>query len=192
MIESQEEILVGYQGEFGSNSYFAAVEFMEDAARIALVCSERVVKELEEGNIQYGVVAIENSSGGIVEETRQALLGKEDLFEVEEEIALPIHHAIFLPKGETKESVKRFVSHAQALKQTTIYRKENFPQAEEQEEADTALAARKLAEGKYPKGTAVVCTEYVGEYYGLQKLADHVENDPKNTTVFRVLKKVGF
>lgn len=189
-------IRIGYQGDEGSNAEEAAHIFAKklDAAAdtwiefIPLTTSERVFQALQAGKISLGVVAVRNSLGGIVSETRHMLdhagIGGWEINVIDEHV-LPIHHALFTRKPNTE--IKSIASHEQALKQTKIYRAENYPDAREVETIDTAYAGEMLANGDFADEVAVLCRKDCGQKLGLNLVDENVEDD-LSFTVFHLLQ----
>ena len=112
---------IGYQGIEGSWSHEATFRFikqmnLKNVKMVPLINSYQVAKELIEGNIDYGVMAINNSIGGIVKETDDAL--KKNNFINVSSIDLPIHHCLFKKKNVSIDNINKIISHEQAIKQT--------------------------------------------------------------------------
>lgn len=184
--------LIGYQGEEGSNSQEAAKLFANElgvmGTFVPLVSSGRVADALEKGTITYGVMAIRNNLGGRVLETEQALEKYSSLEQVSE-LQIPIHHCLFCKNKDVETKICKVVSHIQALLQTRTYRAEYYPEWEEFEYADTALAAKDLAEGVLPDTTAVICRKNAGEMYDLHLIAENIEDNKQNYTTFGLFQK---
>ena len=184
-------IKIGYQGDVGSNSEEAARQFavrnnIADAEYIPLISSAKVTAALADGNIQYGVCAVRNSTAGTVIETAEAVKGR--MFTTADSLELPIHHCLFKKSGAQEEKLDTVVSHIQALNQTRKTRMEKFPHLKESEAADTALAAIDLAENVYPDNYAVICRKNAGIENGLELMAENIEDDPGNITEFSLFK----
>lgn len=180
-IIEEESILmrVGYQGIEGSYSQQAASILMPNVEYIPLVSSANVVKELLDGNIDYGVMAIENSIGGTVLETGKAL--ERAPLRLIRETVLPIHHCLFKSPTESLGGIKYVASHIQALKQTkNNLKKYNFKVIEIE---DTAIGARGIASGELAN-TAVICSKIAGELYGLELVEENIEDCSDNKTTF--------
>ena len=175
---------IGFQGDIGSHSEAATQAFVQNfnfsnVEQIPLIDSKNVVEALEKGQIDYGVMAIENSVVGKVKETKNAL--KKNI-KMLAQIKLPIHHCLFT---KSKNAQIDFVaSHIQALKQTILTRRKLLPEAKEVVCVDTAMAAKMLYDGDYPQNYAVICRQNAGEYYGLYLYAKNIEDDPSNETTF--------
>lgn len=178
---------IGYQGDFGSNSYYVAKEYDCEAELIPLISSEGVLGALEAGTIDLGVVAVENSLGGIVAETELALAKREGRYRQLAGRKVPIHHCLFVLPGTRQEEIQFVASHIQALKQTRQYLAWHLPKAVCTEAPDTALAAARLAEGKYGREYAVVCRREAGLHYGLEMIGENIEDSGENITSFAIL-----
>ena len=109
---------IGCQGVLYSNSHNAALigfkSMIPDTAELLpLITSSAIAENLYANQIDYGVVAIENSLGGIVGETKN-ILDTGD-FEIIAKTVLPIHHCLFKhPEAELSE-IDTIASHIQAL-----------------------------------------------------------------------------
>ena len=188
-----EAIKIGYQGMEGSNSERAAKEMAQKRGLAAveyvpLISSKGVIDALENGTIDYGVVATKNSQGGEVLESMVALKNKH--IELVSTLVMPIHHCLFKKQAETPDEHIRYVaSHIQALKQTKKWVGENLsPEIVTIEMEDTAISAKMLGEGLLKDDTAVICSLEAGLQNGLTLMAQNIEDDKRNRTEFRLLK----
>lgn len=187
-------IKIGYQGISGSNSEAAAIKMAEANDIIVdefipLISSKGVIDALEKGLVDYGVVATKNSIGGEVLESMVALKNKH--LELVSTIVMPIHHCIFKKSKDVKNTSIRYVaSHIQALNQTNEWVSANFPDIEKTIELeDTAIGAVKLANGELESDVAVICSLKAGKDNGLDLIEMNIEDDKRNRTEFRLLKK---
>ena len=146
--------IIGYQGDIGSNSeYVAKIFSKENELLVPLINSKNVVSELISGKIDIGVMAIRNTIGGEVIETKQALENLEYI--LLDTITIPIHHSLFCLQECKKIEV--ITSHIQALKQTKKYRRIHYCNIPIIEAKDTAIAAKQLSDGILPPTYAVIC-----------------------------------
>ncbi len=184
-------IRVGYQGEYASNSERAA-KLMANSEQIDTEIfdpcrtSEGVVNKLERGNVQYGVVAVENSYGGIVQETAQALHNQK-VIEIAR-LALPITHSMFAKEDLDPSQIKAVYSHPQALRQCEDTLKRVCPDAQAIEAPDTGQAAYLLANDEYPTNSAVLCSTQAGELHGLRLIEPDMQDHADNITTFILFK----
>lgn len=182
---------VGYQGIEGSNSERASEIFLEelglnDVELVPLITSQRVVDEMSLKNIDYGVMAIENTIGGPVKETKKALMNAN--ISVLEELTLKIQHCLFKKPEINIENIKNIASHVQALSQCSKNIKKSFPNCNIIEVEDTSIAAKYLYEGVLSEYTAVVCSKKAGNMYNLDLIEENIEDSPNNYTTFGIYK----
>lgn len=152
---------------------------------VPLMNSRSVVEHLENGLIEYGVVASSNIIAGPVSETVESLSGRENI-EVQQTIDVPIHHCLFVKREGNK--IDTIASHPQALMQTSKNLEKLFPDTKRIEVEDTAYAAEMLFEGLLPDNVGVVCRKDAGENYDLFLMYENIEDDPQNTTTFSLIR----
>lgn len=184
---------IGYQGIKGSNSERASRILSEelklnDIELVPLTISENVVRELKLKNIDYGVMAIENTVGGPVLETRKALLDAN--VAVLEEVVLEIHHCLFKKSGVNVKNIKNIASHIQALIQCKKNIEKLFPNCKIIETEDTSIAAKYLKEGILSDNTAIICSKSAGDMYNLELVKENIEDSSNNYTTFGIYKLI--
>lgn len=184
---------IGYQGIGGSNSENAAKILskelkLNNVDLIPLITSANVVNELNLKNIDYGVMAIENTIGGLVKETRNALIDMN--ISVLEEISIQIHHCIFKKSEIIMDNIKNVASHTQALTQCNKNIEKLFPNCNIIETEDTSIAAKYLKEGILPDNTAVICNKNAGEIFNLELVSENIEDNLNNYTTFGIYKLI--
>ncbi|MBE7075876.1 MAG: hypothetical protein E7375_02250 [Clostridiales bacterium] len=182
---------IGFQGDWASNSEIAARQFIETfdygAELVPLISSKNVVRALKNGEIDYGVMAIKNNIGGLVQETKTALTL--DLNKIAE-IRMQIHHYVFVKNKQIKANDIKFIaSHEQALKQSATNLNKIFGNINFVEIEDTALGAKYLANGTFNNEYAVVCGKQAGVLNGLHLLYAKVEDRDSVTTFGLYVKK---
>lgn len=186
-------INIGFQGTPHSYSESASLKLLEeygidDYKLIPLVSSETVASKLRTQDINYGVVAIQNTIGGVVKETDDAFISDEWI--VKHRYLLRIEHCLFVkaPSIETK-NIKKVSSHIQALKQCRNNLKTLINNYTEIEIADTALAAHQLELGLLDEQTAVICSKSAGLAKGLHLLVEGLQDQADNFTEFVLIEK---
>ena len=143
-----------------------------------------VFATLSDKNVDYAVVAIENSLYGSINEVYDLLL-KYDFSisgETYQEIGL---HLLGLP-GSKLEDITDVYSQVMALSESEVFLNSNLSKAERHEHADTALAAQEVKQWN-DKSKAAIASLAAGEKYGLQVLASNVETHHQNYTRFIAL-----
>lgn len=172
---------VSYLGPAFSFTHMAAVErFGESADLIPVNTIAAVFEEVNRGHADFGVVPIENSTDGRIIDTL-------DMFtrlplRICGEIQLCIHHNLLgkVSRGEINE----VYSKPQALSQCRDWLSRNMPQARLIEVTSTSTAAQ-LARDK--PGAGAIASKQAAVEYGLQILADSVEDNKNNVTRFAMI-----
>ena len=182
---------VGYMGIPGSFSEIAAEELLkqeglEGAELVPLVCAQRILDALRDGSVGYGVLGVRNSTAGPVSEFVRAF--EEVDYELLGEYVLPIHHCLFRKPGMDLTQLREVATHPQALRQTYHTRAARWPQLAEREIEDTAIGAEWLAKGELPETTAVICSIKAGTSWGLELIAENIEDSAENRTTFWLLR----
>jgi prephenate dehydratase len=175
---------IAFQGEPGANSHIAIAEAYPDAEPMACATFEDALAAITSGEADLGMIPIENSVAGRVADIHH-LLPASGLFIVGEWF-LPVHHQLMAPLGTKLADVKTVESHVHALGQCRrIIRKLGIRPIVS---GDTAGAARLIAERK-DKSCAAIASRLAAEIYGLDVLAEDIEDEAHNTTRFVVLAR---
>lgn len=178
------EATVAYQGEAGAFSEEGALALFSGAHRVPLTSIRQVFQAVEVGRADYGVVPMDNSQAGSINETYDLFL-KHGLHLVGETVVPVDHCFIALPETELDE-VREVISHPQAIAQC-----EEFLTALDvtvRAEYDTAGAARKISEEKLER-TAAIASRRAAELYGLRVLAERIQTYPENYTRFGAVSR---
>jgi prephenate dehydratase len=175
---------IAFQGEPGANSHIAIAEAFPDAEPLPCATFEDALAAISSGEADLGMIPIENSIAGRVADIHH-LLPQSGLFIVGEWF-LPIHHQFMAPRGAKLSDIKTVESHVHALGQCRrIIRKLGIKAIVA---ADTAGSARTVAE-RGDKTCASLASKLASDIYGLEILAEDVEDEDHNTTRFVMLSK---
>ena len=181
-LERKTLMKVSYQGEPGANSHLAAREVYPDLEPLACPTFEDALAAVKGGDARYAMIPIENSVAGRVADIHH-LLPEAGLHIVGEHFLRVRHQLMALP-GASLLTVKRALSHTQALGQCrNTLRKLGVKPVPE---ADTAGSARLVAEANNLE-LAAIATTLAAEIYGLKILMQDIEDEKHNTTRFVVL-----
>jgi prephenate dehydratase len=171
---------VAYQGEPGAYSETAVRAAFPDAQAMPCDTVRLVFSRVTSGEADFGVVPVENSQAGSVNESYDLLL-RSSLVQVVGEVVIRVDHALLAPPGARLEGIRRAYSHWQALAQCeeflTTHRIDPVPVH------DTAGGARMVAERGLPEEAAIASVE-AGANLGLAVLAEHIQTYPDNFTKF--------
>ncbi|MFN3625726.1 MAG: prephenate dehydratase [Hyphomicrobium sp.] len=171
-----------YQGEPGANSHLACREAYADMEAVACPTFEDALQAVKSGEARLAMIPIENSVAGRVADIHH-LLPNADLYIVGEHF-LRVRHQLLGAPGASLKTIKRVLSHTQALGQCR--RKLIELGVKPVPEADTAGSARIVSEAKDPS-LAAIASSLAAEIYGLDILASDIEDEAHNTTRFVVL-----
>src|SRR6187431_2031539 len=179
-----KQLKIAFQGEPGANSHIAIAEAYPDAEPLPCPTFEDALAAIASGEADLGMIPIENSVAGRVADIHH-LLPQSGLFIVGEWF-LPIRHQLMAPVGATLDGIKTVESHVHALGQCRrIIRKLGIKAIVA---ADTAGSARAVAE-RGDKSCASLASKLAADIYGLDILAENVEDEDHNTTRFVVLAR---
>jgi chorismate mutase/prephenate dehydratase len=181
----KQTVKVAFQGERGAYSEAAVYTFFGKTAEVK-PCRDfkDVFESVEKQETKHGVVPIENSLEGSINQTYDLFL--ESDLKVCGEVIVRVSHCLVANQGTSLDQIKTVYSHPQALAQCRNYLErsgwELIPTY------DTAGSAKMLKE-KALTDAAAVASERAAELYGLKILAREIEDNPNNYTRFFVLAK---
>src|SRR5436305_3611593 len=175
---------IAFQGELGANSHLAITEAYPNAEPLPCATFEDALGAISSGDASLGMIPIENSVAGRVADIHH-LLPASGLHIVAEWF-LPVRHQLMAVKGVTLADIKTVESHVQALGQCrrTIRKLGIKPLVA----GDTAGSARDVAE-RGDKTCAAIASRLAAEIYGLDILAEDIEDETHNTTRFVILAR---
>jgi prephenate dehydratase len=175
---------VVFQGEPGANSHIACREVYPDFEPVPCATFEDAFAAIQNGEADLGMIPIENSVAGRVADIHH-LMPTSGL-NIIGEYFLPLSHQLMAVKGASLATVKTVESHVMALGQCrNIIRKLGLRAVVG---ADTAGAARKIAEAA-DITQAAIASRLAAEIYGLDIIAENIEDEAHNTTRFIILSK---
>lgn len=172
---------VAFLGPLYTYSHLAALHAFGQSVEFVPVGSiAAVFEEVHRRQADYGLVPIENSTDGRIADTLEMFTRLP--VRICGDVELEIHHAL-LAKCSRQE-IQEVYSRPQALSQCRNWLAKHLPQARTFEVTSTATAAQ-LARDK--PGAAAIASVQAGIYYGLDVLAEQIEDNPGNTTRFAVI-----
>jgi prephenate dehydratase len=175
---------IAFQGEPGAFSHAAAHALFPKGEAVPCVTFEDTISAVQNGEADYGVVPVENSLYGRITDIYH-LLPNSGLF-INGEHFLRIEMNLLGVKGSTLKDVKSVQSLSVALGQCRKFiRKHKFTTING---VDTAGSAREIAE-RGDKSVAAIASRYAAEVYGLDILAEGIEDAAHNTTRFLVVSR---
>lgn len=191
LIESAETAMphnsdtkVAIQGIAGANNHEAMLKIFGECKPQFFKSFKDVFKAIENGDAQYGVLPVENSSAGSVSDVYDLIL--KHRFYIVKSLDMPINYYLASIPQASLEDIEEVWSHPQALAQCSNKISENNYRT--LPSANTAIAARDIAKSKRID-LAAVCNKSAVKEYGLKVLCKDYENRNDNTTRFIVISK---
>ena len=176
--------VVAYPGEAGAYSEEGALALFPDAEHRPLPSIRTVFESVEVGRADWGLVAMDNSQAGSINETYDLFL-RHGLHLVGETVVRVDHCLLALP-GSSIDDVREVVSHPQAIAQCEEFL--SVLDVTVRAEYNTAGAAKLIAENRLDQ-VAAIASRRAAELYGLEVLADRIQTYPDNDTRFGALSR---
>ncbi len=186
---------IAYLGPEGTFTEEALIKFLEldkdnirpteiTTNKIALATIPDVIKSVDRGEVQKGIVPIENSIEGSVNLTLDILTFESEA-KIVSEITIPIKHHLIGKKGIEIRHISKIISHPHAYAQCRIYLTQKFPDAEVIAANSTAEAVKKLKETD--ESTVAIGTYIAADIYGFDILLSDIEDNKENKTRFAII-----
>lgn len=172
---------LGPPGTFGEA---AALLYDREAQLLPFPSHAAVVEAVETGMAKEGVVAIENSIEGSVNEVLDFLI-HESRLAIRHELVLPIEHCLLVAPGTTVTEIEVIYSHPQALGQCRRFIERCFPKAELVAALSTIAAVEEVLRASTK--AAAIAPARAAELYGAEILATAIQDLASNETRFVVL-----
>jgi chorismate mutase/prephenate dehydratase len=181
-LAQEEPLKIGFLGPEGTFSQQAVLKHFGHSVRaLPLPAISEVFEEVQAGHADFGVVPIENSTEGTVNNTLDMFLNSP--LKICGEVELRIHqHLMGRMKG--MEKIERLCSHPQSLAQCRQWLDEHMPGIERIPVSSNAEAARRARD---EEGTAAIAGQSAADVYGLNVIVPEIEDRPDNTTRFLVI-----
>ncbi|CUU50576.1 MULTISPECIES: prephenate dehydratase [Clostridium] len=183
---AKSDVKVGFYGVAGSFSEEAMIKHFgkKDDAK-AYDEFEDVFVAVKNGEIDYGVLPIENSSTGAISQVYD-LLYKYGFYIVGEE-CIKIDQNLIGIKGTKLDNVKEVYSHPQGFEQSTDFLKEysNWKKIPFHSTADSV----KLVSDLQDMSKVAIASKRAADIYNLSIIKENINNRRENSTRFIVISK---
>lgn len=185
----RKHLPVSYLGPEGTYSYLAMKRYFNDSYETvsAIPCTSfrEVIRKVENEETDFGVLPIENTSSGSINEVFDEL--QSTSLSIVGEIIYPINHTIMAIPGTTLSDIQTLVTHEQPFTQCSEYLVE-FPHFQPKFVASTKTAIDKVLKAN-DKHIAAIGNKDVGEALGLVSLAENIANQSQNETRFIIVSR---
>jgi len=178
---------IAIQGGYGAFHEIAAYHYfgVEDIEILPLNTFKDMMKSLKKHQVDYGIMAIENSLAGsilpnynLIKDSKMRILG---------EIYLRINQNLVALKGQKIEDLTEVLSHPMAILQCQQFF-EKYPNIKLVESIDTALSAKDIGKNNLT-GVGAIASDLAAKKYDLDILASGIETNKMNYTRFLILEE---
>lgn len=186
-VMTQNRAFAAFQGVRGAYSESALKRFFgETLAPMPCRSFQDVFSAVMAGTATCGIVPIENSLAGTINDNFDLLLSHPDIAVIGEQ-QIRISHNLIGMKGTDPASLKRVYSHPMGLAQCEAFL-DQYPNIERIPFFDTAGAVAYAAEEQNPE-IAAIAGRQTADYYGMTILKEGIETNPRNYTRFYILAR---
>ncbi len=177
----EHPMTIAYLGPEATFTHLASIsKFGSSVSYMSCSNIGDVFTEVEKGNADYGVIPIENSTEGVVNYTLDMFVDSE--LKICSEIVQNIQHNL-MSKAALKD-IEKIYSHPQVFGQCRTWLKKNAPRVELIETMSTTQAAQKASK---ETASAAIGSKLAATMYGLDILAEKIEDSSGNRTRFLVI-----
>jgi len=181
-LAQQEPLKTGFLGPEGTFTQTAVYKHFGHSVRaLPFHTIDEVFQEVECGAADFGVVPIENSTEGSVNNTLDMFLTSP--LKISGEIELKIEQHL-MGKFKGLENIERICAHEQSLAQCRGWIRENLPHVELIGVSSNAAGARRARD---EDGTAAIGPDVAADVYELNIMVNNIEDRPDNATRFLVV-----
>lgn len=180
-----KNIKVGYAGVPGAFAHQALLEYFGNVDNINYEHFQDVYEALKNDEIDYGIVPLENSSTGAINDNYDLVRDYDFYIVGEHSINISQHLLGF--KGTKIEELENVYSHPQGILQSSTFLK-NYPNIKPQSFSNTAAAAKFVSESKNQHFGAIA-SKIAAKLYGLEILKENIHDEQSNNTRFIIFSK---
>lgn len=179
----EEPIKVAYLGPEGTFTQEATLKhFGQSVTTSPKLAIDEVFRDVEAERCDYGVVPVENSTEGIINQTLDSFI--DSSLSICGEVELPIHQHFLVGVNAQDTKITRVYSHSQSLAQCRHWLDANYPKIERIAVSSNAEASKRAA-GEW--NAAAIAGEACSNLYELVKVSASIEDKPDNSTRFLII-----
>ncbi|RWZ59952.1 prephenate dehydratase [Halobacillus fulvus] len=177
---------IGYLGPKGTFTKMAVDALFDGGTFVSYESIPACLDAVENGEIETGVVPLENAIEGSVHLTIDYLVHQVDQAIIAE-LTVPIKQHLLVHPSHQDQEITHIYSHSHAIAQCHQYLHKHFPKAELEYTASTGRAAEVVAESG--AGVAAIGNHLAAEENGLKILDTNIHDYDNNHTRFAVVQK---
>ena len=175
---------IAFQGEPGAYSHEACRTARPDMEALPCPTFEDVIEAVRGGGADLAMLPVENSTYGRVADIHHLL--PESGLKIIDEAFVRVHISLLAVPGTPLSDIRQAMSHTVLLGQCRGFLRQHGISA--MTGADTAGSAKEVAARGIPS-LAALAAPLAGEIYGLERLADQIEDRQNNTTRFLIMSR---
>ncbi|MDE7363054.1 MAG: chorismate mutase [Oscillospiraceae bacterium] len=183
--KAKERPSVAAQGIEGSYGHAAARQLFDSGSIGFYAAFHEVFEAVENGDVDYGVIPVENSTAGEVTANME-LLERHNVY-ICRTTTVECAHVLAARKGVAEEDIKILFGHEQAIRQCEEYIEAHEPLTVIPYH-NNAAAAKMVAENPSME-LGCICSEECAEMHGLSVIRKQIASDPNNCTRFICISK---
>ena len=177
---------VACQGVEGAYSQLACDKLFQRPQVMYFGSFESVFAAIENGFCDYGVLPLENSTAGSVNQVYDLMLNRN--FKIVRSTRLKVDHNLLAKRGTKLEDIKEIFSHPQAISQCSAFLEKLGKGVKVTPCENTAAAAQAVAESSRDD-VAAICSHNCISLYALERLAADIQDRGDNYTRFICISK---
>ena len=178
--EFPERAVIACQGVEGAFSQVACERLFPLPSIMYFKNFNAVFTAIEKGLCRYGILPIENSTAGSVNQVYDLMM--QHRFSIVRSIRIKVDHCLVARRGTRLSDIKEVISHEQAINQSAEFLK-SLGDVKITVYENTAAAARAVAESGR-SDLAALCSRKCADLYGLECLKEDVQDQSNNYTRF--------
>ncbi|PJG83008.1 prephenate dehydratase [Caviibacterium pharyngocola] len=187
--QRERDIHIAFLGKRGSYSHLAArnyaTRYQEQLIEISCSSFEQIFEKVQSGEADYGVLPLENTTSGAINEVYDLLQHTE--LSLVGELAYPIKHCVLVNGQEDLSQIDTLYSHPQVIQQCSQFIREL--DRVHIEYCESSSHAMQLVSSLNKPNIAALGNEDGGKLYGLTVLKSGIANQENNITRFIVIAK---
>lgn len=180
-----QSAFVACQGVEGAYSQHAADRLFKHATINYFEEFEGVFRAVDQGFCKYGVLPVENSTAGTVNQVYDLMMRHK--FSIVRSVRIKVDHNLLALPGAKLEGIRDIYSHQQAINQSRQFL-DSLPNVTVHVAENTAAAAKMVAESGRTD-VAALSSRSCAELYNLVALARNVQDSDANYTRFACIAK---
>ena len=177
--------MVACQGVEGAYSQLACEKIFQSPMILYFKNFEGVFSAIEKGMCRYGVLPIENSTAGSVNQVYDLMI--QHNFSIVRTFRLKVDHNLLVNPGTKLEDIREIYSHQQAISQCASFLAK-LPNVNVMAVENTAVAAEMVASSGR-KDVAALSSRSCAQLYGLENIAPSIQDKGNNRTRFICISK---